>query len=503
LVETCAGAEFVTAPADEVNATKSKTVRIIRTAKKTSQKGDLFKQLLHVGIYGIPLVRMNKLFTVFVGVLLAFHAGDLAAACMLRLTDTGGDRATGYVMSNKIARRDGQFVCTWLDVERQNRWALVDLARGEILRTGTLGEPRKDNHCGTAIATDVDGTLHLLIGAHHATFIHLRLPPGKLDWEPVEDGRAVGETGTYPSLVCDGNGTLHLLYRRETNGRDAHLMYCRRPKQGPWSAPHPLVRQAVKEHSWLSNAIEVGPSNRLHAVFSNTLPLPDKGADARYFGASHLYSDDAGQTWCQFDGTVLDHLPADAATLERIEGAALAPERIEAHYGGKSGPLNSYYHKMVLSNPVVDERGRPWVIVHNLLAGDAQLYRHEGGGKWIGTRLTATLPGYRIQHCGQLSRHRNGTIETVLMVSPVAQTGWGENGTTLIRLQFDAEGRETRRTLVRKPETDIPTWMPSLERWCPHAPFDRPALLYTRGRNAGGYSNNVNNIKTEVWLEYP
>ena len=169
-------------------------------------------------------------------------------------------------MSNKIARRDGHLVCTWLDVERQNQWAVVDLAQGEILRTGTVGERRQDNHCGVAMATDTDGTLHLLIGAHHGSFVHYRWPPDKQDWEPVEDGRAVGQSATYPSLVCDGHGTLHLLYRRETNGRDAHLVYCRRPKQGPWSGPRLLVRSAVSEHSWLTNAIEVGPSGRLHAV---------------------------------------------------------------------------------------------------------------------------------------------------------------------------------------------------------------------------------------------
>jgi len=428
-------------------------------------------------------------------------------AVQLRLTDSGGDRATGYVMSNKIARRNGQLVCTWLDVERQNRWALVDIAHNKILRTGKLGEPRKDNHCGCAIATDPDGTLHVLIGAHHGSFIHLRMPPGKLEWEPVADGRAVGD-GTYPSLVCDGNGTLHLLYRRETKGRDPHLMYCRRPKDGPWSAPRALVRSAVNEHSWLTNAIEIGPSNRLHAAFSNTLPA---GSDGRYYGASHIYSDDSGETWRQFGGIVLDRLPADAAKLERIEdsesgsglsAATAARRRTEAAPTLIRGPRSSYYHKMVLSNPAIDDCGRPWVIVHNLLAGDAQLYRHDGG-KWIGTPLTATLPGYRIQHCGQLSRHRDGTIEAVLMISPVAQTGWGENDTMLIRLLFNAEGREIRHSFVRKPETDTPSWMPSLERWCPQAPFDRPALLYTRGRNAGGYSHNINNRKTEVWLEYP
>lgn len=425
----------------------------------------------------------------------------------LRLTGSGGDRATGYVMSNKIARRDGHPLCTWLDVERQNRWAIVDVAGGGILRTGTVGERRQDNHCGAALATDADGTLHLLIGAHHGHFDHYRWPMKKHDWERVEDRQAVGESATYPSLVCDRHGTLHLVYRRETAGRDAHLVYCRRSKQGPWSAPRLLVRSAVSEHSWLTNAIEVGPSGRLHAVFSNTLPVPDQGPDARYYGASHLYSDDSGSTWRQLGDAATLSLPADAGRLLRIEGATLAGERIESHYGGARGPLNSYYHRMTLSNPVVDERGRPWVIVHNLLAGNAELYRCDEQGAWVGTPLAESvrtlLPGYLIRHCGQLSRHRDGTIEAVLMVSPADEAGWGAKGTSLIRLEVNAAGRVVRQSLARTSEPDVPHWMPSLERWCWHAPLDRPALLYTRGLNAGGYSANVNNVRTEVWLEQP
>ena len=187
------------------------------------------------------------------------------AARALRLTTSGGDRATGYVMSNKIARRDGHLVCTWLDVERQNQWAVVDLARGEILRTGTVGERRQDNHCGVAMTTDTDGTLHLLVGAHHGRFVHYRWPPDKQDWEPVEDGRAVGQSATYPSLVCDGHGTLHLLYRRETNGRDAHLVYCRRPKQGPVVRPAfagPVGRERTQLADQRDRGRPVGPVAR-------------------------------------------------------------------------------------------------------------------------------------------------------------------------------------------------------------------------------------------------
>lgn len=422
------------------------------------------------------------------------------------LSPEGGDRATAYVMSNKLARRNGHLVCTWLDVRRQNRWALVDPERGKILRSGSVGEPRTDNHCGAAVATDVDGTLHLLVGAHGGTFVHYRMLPDRQEWEPVEDGRAVGRLATYPSLVCDCEGTLHLTYRVERGGRDPQLYYCRRPKQGPWSEPHMLVRLAVSEHSWLTNAIEVGESGRrLHVVFSNILPVPSRGPEARYYGASHIYSDDAGQTWRQFGDSAPLALPADAARLKRIEGSEMAPERIEAQYR-YGGPLalTSYYHKMVLSNPVVNQQGQPWVIVHNLLAGDAQLCRYEEQGQWIGTPLLepvrSLLPGYRIQHCGQLARREDGSIEAVLMVSPKNEMAWGAPGTTLVRLVFDAHARVSHKELVSRPEPHIPQWLPSLERWCPHAPVASPALLYTRGINAGGGKQNVNDVRTEVWL---
>ncbi len=49
-----------------------------------------------------------------------------------------------------------------------------------------------------------------------------------------------------------------------------------------------------------TNAIEVGPDGRLHVVVSNTLPIPETGPAARYYGGSHLYSDNGGDTWRQF-----------------------------------------------------------------------------------------------------------------------------------------------------------------------------------------------------------
>ena len=420
------------------------------------------------------------------------------------LSKKGGDRATAYVMSNKIARRRGSLVCTWLQSNRQNHWAAVDPDTGNVSAGGPVGPVERDNHCGAALATGVDGDLHLVIGAHHGPFMHYRMPSSADRWELVGDGRAGGPSATYPSLVCDGKGTLHLTYRCEPGGHDARLHYCRRPAGGAWSSPRVLAQSAVSEHSWLTNAIEVGPAGRLHVVMSNTLPVPDAGAHARYYGASHLCSDDSGQTWRQLGSDRPLDLPVHGTRLKRIEGDGLDPARIEQHYGGKAGPRHSYYHKILLSNPAVDEQGRPWVVVHNLLRGSARLYRHEDSRGWLGTALLdaveSVLPGFRIRHCAQLTRHRDGAVEAVLMASPEAKPGWGAEGTALVRMVFGADGQIRRTEPLRPADPGLPQWLPSLERFCPHAPVGRPALLFTRGVNAGGYGQNRNSVCTEVWL---
>ena len=81
---------------------------------------------------------------------------------------------------------------------------------------------------------------------------------------------------------------------------------------------------------------------------------------------------------------------------------------------------------------------------------------------------------------------------------------------TAIKLYLDedvhhliAQALRLRGWTALTTEPGMPHWTPSLERWCWHAPVDRPALLYTRGLNAGGYSSNVNSVKTEVWIEQP
>jgi hypothetical protein len=450
------------------------------------------------------------------GDLPAAAAGNDSASRAICLATDGGDRATAYGMSAKIVScGERHLLCSWLDVaaRNQNHWALVDAGSGEVARRGTVGPTRSDNHCGVALAETPDGAVDCMIGAHGGSFMHYRMPAGDegVIWQLIEN--AIGQGATYPSLVCDRDGTLHLTYRRSTP-RPYHIMYCRRRRDDrAWSEPRPLVRAAVPVHTWTTHALEIGPEGRVHLVLSNTQTLPD---GAWYFGASHIYSDDSGDSWRQL-GEARPLAPAvDAGALARIEGDGLdALRTLSAAQKGRlpgGGPSQYYYFKILLSNPVVDQSGRPWVVVHNLLRGEAELY-HANAGAWTGTPLGKVLraaqPDHHISHMGQLSRHKDGTMEVVLTVAPddVESHRYGARGSKLVRILVDASGTPRTCNLVCEPDpAGIPDWQPNIQRPTRYATWVRPALLWTRGVNSHTLTEahtNVNQVTTEVWLQLP
>ncbi len=147
----------------------------------------------------------------------------------------------------------------------------------------------------------------------------------------------------------------------------------------------------------------------------------------------------------------------------------------------------------------------------NLLQGEAELY-HANEGAWTGTPLgkvlRAALPDHRISHMGQLSRHKEGTIEVVLTVLPDdGSHRYGALSTKLVRVLADASGTPRTCNLVCEPDpAGIPDWQPNIQRPAQHATCKRPALLWTRGINSHTLTEahtNVNRVKTEVWLQLP
>src|SRR5690606_23879779 len=169
------------------------------------------------------------------------------------ISRSGGDRATAYAMSNKIVSLPGGYLCTWIGSRRLNRWALVGRADGAVLREGALGEPCLDNHCGAALAV-ADGAVHAVTGGHHSALRHYRMDlPAADGWREVA---VIEAQGTYPSLVADSAGRLHLTYR--SSGEPWTLDY-RCFGLGAWTPARALVEAEKPGYVYWTNGLAVAP----------------------------------------------------------------------------------------------------------------------------------------------------------------------------------------------------------------------------------------------------
>jgi len=415
----------------------------------------------------------------------------------LLLSNEGGDRATAYTMSNKIIRLPEGLLCTWLDVQRVNKWALVSPNNGGIIKQGSIGGQRHDNHCGAALAITPDGSVHAVLGGHHSHLDHYQFRGvDEGTWEYV---KTIESAASYPCLVSDKKGTLHLTFRCQ---RDIHwtLDYCIYEK-GRWSIPKPLVQSVKEGYIYWTNTLAVGPENRLHLAFARIIPLSN---GRQYHGASYIYSDDQGKTWSGNGKTTFPDLPIKVSELMALEGreseSRIADKAFMKQYD-IPGPTSKEYLQMVLSNLVVDNHGIPHLLYHNGLDGTVELlsYRKEN---WVSTlvmdELREMAAGYRVHMQSSLSVDGQGLLHAAVMIEPTNHNEWGPNGTITLAGIINPANGEVFFSSFCDPDSEGAVWLPAYEQ----SSTDRPALLLTEGKNAGGFSANQNELKSHVMLLY-
>ncbi|HIB53292.1 MAG TPA: hypothetical protein EYO39_00460 [Nitrospirales bacterium] len=130
-----------------------------------------------------------------------------------------------------------------------------------ILSAPTLvgyGPPANDVHNTPCITMDSKGYLHVLVGTHARTFQYthsLKSNDSSGGWTTAED-ISPGLRQTYVGLVCDLNDTLHLVFRHRRTDTDYFpaswymtLAYMKKPVDGGWSEPQPLVIAPFSEYS--------------------------------------------------------------------------------------------------------------------------------------------------------------------------------------------------------------------------------------------------------------
>lgn len=415
-----------------------------------------------------------------------------------QLSSTGSDRATGYNMSNKIIRHDGQLFVGWLDAPlNPGEPARIQLgvcnAQGVLQQTIQLGTGI-DNHCGPALALDAAGRLHAIIGAHGGDFLY-RYADDPTDPHAWSEAEPLGPADTYPALAVDKDGTLHLAHREK--GERWQLWYRRKRPGRTWETPRVMAVSPTPGYNHFMQSLSIGPAGSVHLLFQFHYAESGQAIDCKGRAIVHLQSDDGGEHWFN-EGRRCDDLPITIASMRPI-----------CHF--PEGEVR-------VGNHVVDGENQPWFY--------ASTPGKSGGGLWQRTEvgwqtrdlaeLAASLLPEQAARFAQLhvghgrsssmSRDSAGRIHLVLATNPDGQAvRWYDPSLELFYWIIAPTGNLLSLQQVSATDPATAHWLPALEQWNwaqpPRAWVEAPWLMYTAGLNLGGIGgNNANAMTTSVFL---
>ncbi|MHB0939678.1 MAG: BNR-4 repeat-containing protein [Armatimonadota bacterium] len=398
------------------------------------------------------------------------------------ITTDGSDRATAYGMTNKIVRLGGKVYLTWQQFDYRAVVAQFDPA------TGVCGAPTalalgSDNHCGAALAATPSGELHAMAGAHTAAFIHrsTATPDDPDSWSlPL----AVGACATYPSLVCDPAGRLHLAYRYKhlTEGDPGGVIVQHYGGDRRWSWSQLVTMAVTPGYHFPTNALAVALDGTLHLLVGFYKNFPQKAAPARVVAIGHFTTDDGGATWRHTDGRPMEWVPCNAEDI--------TPVRFNAAGG------------LGFGHPVILPDGQPCCIIGHA-SGLIELARRRGDGTWASHPLSAAIeamrPGWLVNESGQLALNARGELVTVTGL--VRERGWSRPEQELCVLWLDpADGAVLRHAFIPKTQPDAPDWLASIEKAATPAD-DGLYLLYTSGLSGTGLTSQARCTVRLCWLK--
>jgi hypothetical protein len=234
---------------------------------------------------------------------------------------TFNDRPRGPRLSRRM--RYARFrVIVWWSVFVAASW----LTRGGVraAEPAMLGEIERVGEGVTpGIATDADGTLHL-VTMHDGTILYRRKPVGgkfgAVEQLPLPEGKAPYNS---PHVVCDAGGVVHLVFARDVTGSSRKAWYTNR-RDGAWKPPLLAIeaapgkrvnypRLALAEGTALVSAFVGGASVVVQLVGLEAVPSVGRRIDTPLWVA-HAFPRDGG-VW------VVGRAGAAGHKLERYDSA--------------------------------------------------------------------------------------------------------------------------------------------------------------------------------------
>lgn len=409
------------------------------------------------------------------------------------LSAEGSDRGTGYDLSNKLIRRGDRLILGWLNAPRESgaparvMLGAADPGSGALegavcLATGI------DNHCGPALAQAPDGTLHFMAGAHAGEFLHRWTDSSHaLDPAVWSDPVSIGPRATYPSLICDPEGVLHLTYRSSQAPR-WRLLYRRKPPDREWSDPVTLAQSPSGGYCHWMQSLAADSQGCLHLLFQFHFSESGNARDCLTYAAVHLRSRDGGLTWQDARDAVL----AEPVTFESATPFCTAPQ------GG-----------MRINSLALDREDVPWVFAVHPDAAGGLLYALPESGPRAMSPGPATEP-FDMSGGRSLSMAFDAAGELQLLFAQHPEgraTEWFDPAQELhhARLRVEQPQRSAPARRLTGPDPAAAHWLPVFE-WGHPQPAGQAApeelwYMWTEGLNLGGIGgDNANAMKTRIWL---
>lgn len=402
------------------------------------------------------------------------------AASHFLLSDVGCGRATGYAEANKIVTVGNRTHVAWLDSPSEGfrvRVRTLNRENREWSPVYTIGEAH-DNHGGPALTVDSEGYLHIAYFPHHHPMRYRRSlrPNDASEWTDYEQ---VGQTTTYPTLVCGPDDTLYLTCRESSKTEPWVSNLYTRKKDGAWEGPRPILQAEHMGYAHFMDGLAWSPDHKtLHLscrIYDNN---PGRGHTIGY-----LRSEDFGDTWTRSDGTPVG-LPATAMTVD-----AVTQNRDDEKANLRGGGL------IVLPN------GKPCVICSDTRTEvpETWLAIPGGNGSWQNHMLRPYLPdGFKdwgVFTPGNLSWTNDQRLVVAATITPPphdpGKSLWGAGPCEVAVFECNAEGAVQSGRIVTSPNPNLPRWLPNIERPTGHNRVPAfPGLIFTEG-DAGGANTEL------------
>ncbi|MHC4884131.1 MAG: BNR-4 repeat-containing protein [Planctomycetota bacterium] len=313
---------------------------------------------------------------------------------MQRLSAIGSERATND--PNKVVEVDGRLHATWQEIDGDGYYNVVASCD---LTTGEWGEPIRldtgvDNHARSVITVDAKGFLHVVLGGHCTPcFSRSSLRPN--------DSSAWGEpeqicwNGTYPILLCDPEGSLHVALRGKASKEErvAGVNLYVKPAGGAWEHRSRIISNLPEYEAFYAGyptRMAVGPDGVIHALVSVYEGNDEVGRGYNQ-AIVYVHSCNGALTWQCLDGTAV---PTPARPEEMDLLIASTRPRVEPTPVPEIAP----------GGVVVDSCGRPtlFFLTHHDQPGEIVMAVPDGGD-WqscsIQEVLTERWPEMRARGC--------------------------------------------------------------------------------------------------------